>query len=294
MNNSTIAIVVVVVLAVIGGGYWFGTHQTVQENVTAPAGVAYMPGNLLLGTDATTTVGTHLIGSNGMTLYAFANDTDGVSNCTGECAQNWEPYLVNDLSVLANLQSGVDGTASTTLRADGGMQVTYGGAPLYFYIGDKTSGEVNGEGVKGLWHVVKTAKPTTAPVVGIGAHCGGFIQNAPTCSLGLHCQLTVGRPDTGGVCVKDTVSTGGGAGAVCGPTPTQPDLPNEGLGYKSCMVGYHCNPDVAGMTDGPGKCVKDPMVGGGVVCTQEAMACPGGGYVSRSGPNCEFAACPER
>ncbi|MDR3642650.1 MAG: carboxypeptidase-like regulatory domain-containing protein [Candidatus Doudnabacteria bacterium] len=27
-------------------------------------------------------------------------------------------------------------------------------------------------------------------------------------------------------------------------------------------------------------------------CTQEARQCPDGSYVSRSGPNCEFAACP--
>lgn len=30
----------------------------------------------------------------------------------------------------------------------------------------------------------------------------------------------------------------------------------------------------------------------GVVCTQEAKQCPDGSYVGRSGPQCEFAACP--
>lgn len=29
-----------------------------------------------------------------------------------------------------------------------------------------------------------------------------------------------------------------------------------------------------------------------IACTQEAMLCPDGSYVSRTGPNCEFAACP--
>lgn len=29
-----------------------------------------------------------------------------------------------------------------------------------------------------------------------------------------------------------------------------------------------------------------------VFCTQEAMLCPDGSYVGRTGPNCEFAACP--
>lgn len=29
-----------------------------------------------------------------------------------------------------------------------------------------------------------------------------------------------------------------------------------------------------------------------VACTQEAMQCPDGSYVSRTGPNCEFTPCP--
>lgn len=32
--------------------------------------------------------------------------------------------------------------------------------------------------------------------------------------------------------------------------------------------------------------------GNSVVCTQDAKQCPDGSYVSRTGPNCEFAACP--
>ena len=31
----------------------------------------------------------------------------------------------------------------------------------------------------------------------------------------------------------------------------------------------------------------------GVACTQEAMQCPDGSYVGRTGPNCEFTPCPE-
>ncbi len=41
-----------------------------------------------------------------------------------------------------------------------------------------------------------------------GAHCGGFIRNAPVCAAGLHCVLDPFRPDTGGVCVPDQEATG--------------------------------------------------------------------------------------
>lgn len=42
-----------------------------------------------------------------------------------------------------------------------------------------------------------------APTAGKGEHCGGFIKDAPVCASGLHCQLVVGRPDTGGTCVAN-------------------------------------------------------------------------------------------
>lgn len=36
-----------------------------------------------------------------------------------------------------------------------------------------------------------------------GERCGGFIQDAPTCSTGYHCELNQQNPDIGGFCVKD-------------------------------------------------------------------------------------------
>jgi hypothetical protein len=32
---------------------------------------------------------------------------------------------------------------------------------------------------------------------------------------------------------------------------------------------------------------------GGAICTQDAKVCPDGSAVGRTGPHCEFAACPE-
>lgn len=36
-----------------------------------------------------------------------------------------------------------------------------------------------------------------------------------------------------------------------------------------------------------------PPAEGSVMCTQEAKMCPDGSYVGRTGPHCEFAACPK-
>ena len=38
---------------------------------------------------------------------------------------------------------------------------------------------------------------------------------------------------------------------------------------------------------------QEPVSTGPVACTAEAMICPDGSAVGRTGPNCEFAPCPE-
>jgi len=42
----------------------------------------------------------------------------------------------------------------TITRADGTVQVTYNGWPLYYYASDKASGDVMGEGVGNVWYVI--------------------------------------------------------------------------------------------------------------------------------------------
>ena len=115
----------------------------------------YIDGNLLLGTDATTTLGTYLIGYNGMTLYTFTKDKMGTTTCYGTCAENWLPYVVTSTSSLANIQSGVTGKVDSVTRVDGAFQVTYKGWPLYFYVKDVASGDTMGQNVNKTWFVVK-------------------------------------------------------------------------------------------------------------------------------------------
>jgi hypothetical protein len=47
----------------------------------------------------------------------------------------------------------------------------------------------------------------TAPVAGVGEHCGGNMANAATCAAGYHCGPTAGSTlpfgDVGGTCVAD-------------------------------------------------------------------------------------------
>ncbi len=162
---KTIIAIVIAGLVVFGGWWWMQhpptasvpadvqTGTTSQDTTQNP--YAYAPGNLLLGTDATSSVGTYLIASNGMTLYTYAKDVNGVSSCTGLCTKAWPPYTVGNRDVLHNVQAGINGTVDTTVRADGSMQVTYNGEPLYFFSQDKVSGDVLGQKIGGIWFAAK-------------------------------------------------------------------------------------------------------------------------------------------
>ena len=84
----------------------------------------------------------------GMTLYIFDKDVPGVSNCAGGCAASWPPFL-------AGSDAAAEGDFTLVTRADGKAQWAFKEMPLYYWAGDKRPGQTNGDGVGGVWHVVK-------------------------------------------------------------------------------------------------------------------------------------------
>ena len=95
-----------------------------------------------------TSMGKVLADANGMTLYTFDKDTAGKSNCNGECAEYWPP-------VKATASDKPVGDLTIITRDDGSMQWADDGKPLYTYVKDKAPGDVTGDNVKNVWHVVK-------------------------------------------------------------------------------------------------------------------------------------------
>jgi predicted lipoprotein with Yx(FWY)xxD motif len=102
-------------------------------------------------------LGKYVVASNSMTLYTSSKDTKGVSNCTGECATTWPPYVPSSLAPITT-GYGVSAGLAKIARTDGSMQLTYNGMPLYFYKGDAKPSDTKGNGVGGTWSVV-TIKP---------------------------------------------------------------------------------------------------------------------------------------
>ncbi len=117
---------------------------------------------------ATSPLGQILVDPEGRTLYAFTNDTQAQSTCTGTCAEAWPPLRVAATWTVA---PGLDaGVFSTVTRDDGTLQLTAGQFPLYYFSGDARPGDVNGQGSGNVWFVVDpkaqvltAAGPTAAP-----------------------------------------------------------------------------------------------------------------------------------
>jgi predicted lipoprotein with Yx(FWY)xxD motif len=95
----------------------------------------------------------YLVDGSGMSLYTFRNDTQGVSNCTGDCQENWFPLLATGRLVRG---TGVPETQLGDIElSDGIRQVTYGGLPLYYYGKDLKPGDTLGEGIDELWFLAR-------------------------------------------------------------------------------------------------------------------------------------------
>jgi len=98
-------------------------------------------------------LGTYLVDGAGLTLYSFTRDVfTGQSACSGGCAEAWPPLLVGEGQV-ATAGEGVGGQIASAPRADGALQVTYDGRPLYYWQDDAAPGDTTGQGVGNVWFV---------------------------------------------------------------------------------------------------------------------------------------------
>lgn len=103
-------------------------------------------------------VGTVIVDGQGYTLYLFEPDNHSSSTCTGSCAAAWPPLLLSGGVAAPRAGSGaLPALLGTARRSDGSVQVTYGGWPLYRWVGDTRPGVATGEGLNnfgGLWYAV--------------------------------------------------------------------------------------------------------------------------------------------
>ena len=110
------------------------------------AGVLALPG-LVSAAEPAMMKGGMMVDPQGMTLYTFDKDSGGKSMCNDDCAKNWPP-------LMAPADAKADGKWTAIKRDDGKMQWAYDGKPLYTFIKDEKPGEMKGDKMKDVWHVV--------------------------------------------------------------------------------------------------------------------------------------------
>ncbi|HEX6936404.1 MAG TPA: hypothetical protein VF227_07780 [Actinomycetes bacterium] len=145
------AAVMILAAACGGGGGGYGSSTAGKTSAPSTGGVA---SGEKLGT-AQTSAGTILVDGQGRTMYAFAADSKGRSNCTESCLAYWP-------AVPAGAQppqqpAGVTAKLGVLHRQDGADQLTVDGWPMYTYVGDAGPGTTAGQGKNlsgGLWWVV--------------------------------------------------------------------------------------------------------------------------------------------
>jgi predicted lipoprotein with Yx(FWY)xxD motif len=105
-----------------------------------------------------TKLGKILTDGKGRTLYLFEKDKGTKSSCFAACAAGWPPLTATGKPALAG--GLATGKLATTSRGGGAPQVTYGGHPLYYFVGDKAAGQTTGEGLKAFgaeWYALSAS-----------------------------------------------------------------------------------------------------------------------------------------
>lgn len=124
--------------------------QTTSIFPTPTSTSSNVPSDNIYLTKTDTAKGPYLTDFAGKTLYVFDKDTNGVSNCYGSCATTWPPYTSG-----ATAQSTFPTNITIIKRTDGITQFAWKGMPLYYYSKDVKPGDITGDGVGGIWHIVK-------------------------------------------------------------------------------------------------------------------------------------------
>ena len=137
-------------LGLTAGVFLTGCDETARTAGSAPT--------TKLAAARTGTLGAVVTDADGHTLYRFDHDDTAppASRCAGDCALHWPPALVFDRREVT--LSGVNRKlVGTVTRADGSIQLTLAGSPLYRFAEDAAAGHIHGHGASGTWFAITPA-----------------------------------------------------------------------------------------------------------------------------------------
>jgi predicted lipoprotein with Yx(FWY)xxD motif len=120
--------------------------------------------------------GTFLVDGTGRAVYLWMADSTGKSTCSGACAAALPPVPATGTVTASGGAKASDLTTIT--RADGSKQAAYDGHALYYFAGDTSAGQTNGQGSNGFgakwWLVTPTGSAITATTTATKPAGGGY------------------------------------------------------------------------------------------------------------------------
>jgi predicted lipoprotein with Yx(FWY)xxD motif len=99
-----------------------------------------------------------LVEQGGRALYTFATDSTGQSACDRPCEGLWPP-------LYAEPGDKPSGPFTIARSFDGRPMWAWRGKPLYRWVSDRKRGAAGGDGVAGVWFLVKVPPALAAQVV---------------------------------------------------------------------------------------------------------------------------------
>ena len=134
------------------GGVWFlaTKEPAIQREINGNSWLTATGRVNILTQNAEAELEVQSVDRDQFSLYTFANDEPGVSNCTDGCLGNWPAFLATEFDTPF-------GDFDIIERADGNLQWTYRQQPLYFFANDTAIDDTNGQGVGNVWWLIPPA-----------------------------------------------------------------------------------------------------------------------------------------
>ncbi len=143
-------------------------------------------------------VGNYLIDPAGKSLYYFTRDMIGRSNAAAAVLVNWPIFYAEKPIVPSGLKAE---DFATITRDDGIKQTTYKGWPLYYYAKDAAAGDTLGEGVGGIWFLMKA--PFYNVMLETKADVGNYLIDPRGMTLYYFARDTIGKSNAGSAVIAN-------------------------------------------------------------------------------------------
>jgi predicted lipoprotein with Yx(FWY)xxD motif len=184
----------------------------------------------------TATLGPVLTDGKGRTLYLFEKDMGTTTACTGQCVSYWPAFKASGKTRVGT------GAKAKVSAAHG--QVTYAGHLLYYFVGDKKPGDVNGIKVGGWDAVSPQGQPVSVPNT-VAAAQNATLGNILVDGNGRTLYLFAKDQGTTTACTGQCVSywpalmTAGPLRAGSGLDPTQLSSANGQVTFAGHLLYYY-------------------------------------------------------